>query len=56
VLYKHEELDDATCSTALGVLTGLARDVRRDDTIFTVSPSWPACDSSALPISSCPTR
>jgi 1-acyl-sn-glycerol-3-phosphate acyltransferase len=38
VLYKQDELDNATCSTALGILTGLNRDISRTNTIFTRFP------------------
>jgi thymidylate kinase len=34
VLYKQEELDNATCSTALGILCGRTKDVSRNDNIF----------------------
>jgi len=34
VLYDQEELDNAACSTALGILSGLAKDVSSSDRIF----------------------
>ena len=38
VLYEQEELDNATCSTALGILSGLTKDISRSDNIFTRFP------------------
>lgn len=38
VLYKQDEMDNATCSTALGILSGLTKDVSRSDNIFTRFP------------------
>jgi 1-acyl-sn-glycerol-3-phosphate acyltransferase len=38
VLYDQEELDNATCSTLLGILSGFTKDVSRSDRIFTRFP------------------
>jgi 1-acyl-sn-glycerol-3-phosphate acyltransferase/thymidylate kinase len=38
VLYEPEELDNATCSTLLGILSGLTKDISRGDKIFTRFP------------------
>ena len=38
VLYKQEEMDNASCSIALGILSGHTKDVSRRDNIFTRFP------------------
>ncbi|MCX6834298.1 MAG: 1-acyl-sn-glycerol-3-phosphate acyltransferase, partial [candidate division Zixibacteria bacterium] len=38
VLYQQEELDNATCSTALGILSGRTKDVSRSNSIFARFP------------------
>lgn len=34
VLYKKNAMDHATCSTVLGILSGLAKDISRDNPVF----------------------